>query len=69
MTKFYGILDFITLIVKTRCTRDGKTETEYKNVQQDAIIQYYEEYEMGKRCIPYGGSEKCVHFSLAHNNI
>jgi hypothetical protein len=22
--------------------RDGKTETEYKNVQQDAKIQYYQ---------------------------
>jgi hypothetical protein len=28
--------------VKTRCTRDGKTETEYKNVQQDAKIQYHD---------------------------
>jgi hypothetical protein len=42
MTKFYGILDFIHFNCENkRCTRDGKAETEYKNLQQDAKIQYY----------------------------
>jgi hypothetical protein len=40
--KVYGILNCINFNYETRCTRDGKSETEHKNVQQDAKIQYYE---------------------------
>jgi hypothetical protein len=41
VTKFYEVLDFINFNCENKCCRrDGKTEKEYKNVQQDAKIQY-----------------------------
>jgi hypothetical protein len=41
VTKFYGTVSFINFNLEIRCMRDRKTGTGYKDMQQDAKIQYY----------------------------